>query len=641
MKVKYQGQELELPEKSLAKDLAKKAGQEGPHQALVARVNGALCDLTVPLNEGDVVDLIDFGSPEGKEVFWHTSAHVLAQAVLRLWPEAQLTIGPPIEQGFYYDFAHLHISEEAFQAIEKEVQTIVAKRFEPKRLSIKNKEEAFALFGGNPFKKELIEGFDETSQISAYRQGEFLDLCRGPHLPHLGKIKGFKLLKMSAAYWRGDVNRESLTRIYAISFPSKEELNTYLKQLEEAKKRDHRVLGAKLDLFSFHSEAPAIPFLHPRGVAIWDRLVAYWKEIHTKGGYTVIQTPQLMSKKLWERSGHWDHYRSNMFTVPLGEEKEAAIKPMNCPGCMLYFKSFSHSYREFPLRIAELGHVHRKEPSGALSGLFRVQSFHQDDAHIFLQPSQIKEETLRVLDLVKEIYETFGLQYTFELSTRPEKSIGTDQDWDIATTGLREALDVWGKPYQMNLGDGAFYGPKIDLHVHDALGRRWQCGTLQLDLALPEKFALTYKDREGSFKRPVMIHRAIFGSIERFLGILIEHFEGKFPLWMSPLPIRLIPVAKAHHPYAKEVMQTVEEAGILCDWDISEESLGKRVRKAQMEKVNYMLTIGEREMANRTVALRTRDNIVHGEVPLDAFLNSCLREFKTRQLTSPYEKEGV
>ena len=641
MKVQYRGQELELPEKSVAKDLAKTVNQQESHQALAARVNHSLCDLSVSLNEGDVVDLIDFDSPEGKEVFWHTSAHLLAQAVLRLWPEAQLTIGPPIEQGFYYDFANLHISEEAIPAIEKEVKKILGEGLEPKRFSLSSKKEALQAFGSNPFKKELIEGFDENSSITAYRQGDFFDLCRGPHLPTLSKIKGFKILKMSGSYWRGDANREKLTRIYGISFPSRERLSHYLKVLEEAKKRDHRLLGASLNLFSFHEAAPAIPFFHPKGVAIWDHLLSYWKEVHLKGGYSLIQTPQLMSKELWERSGHWEHYRSNMFIVPLGEQREAAMKPMNCPGCMLYFKASSHSYRELPLRIAEVGHVHRKEPSGALSGLFRVQSFHQDDAHIFLQPSQLKEETLAILALVKQIYQTFGLSCAFELSTRPEKSIGTDRDWEVATAGLQEALDAWKEPYQINRGDGAFYGPKIDLHVRDALGRRWQCGTVQLDLALPEKFELTYKDRDGTFKRPVMIHRAIFGSIERFLGILIEHFEGKFPLWMSPMPIRLIPVAKAHLSYAKEVMKKIQQAGLVCDWDISEESLGKRVRNAQMEKINYMLTIGDREVANQTVALRTRDNALHGEVQIAPFLEACLRELQTRQLQSPYQKEAL
>lgn len=639
MKVKCEMEELELDNGSSAKDLAEKMNQREPDQALAASINGEMRDLSTPLKEGDDVRLIDFNSPEGKEVFWHTSAHVLAQAVLRLWPDAQPTIGPPIEKGFYYDFANLEVSEEDFGKIEKEIKKILGEGLKPERFSFKGKKEAIEEFGKNPFKKELIEGFEEGSPITAYRQGEFFDLCRGPHLPTLGKIKAFKVLKTSGAYWRGDAKNEMLTRIYGISFPSREELKEYLRLLEEAKKRDHRILGAKLDLFSFKEEAPAMPFFHPNGMAVWDHLVDYWKETHLKWGYEIIKTPQLMTKELWELSGHWEHYRENMFTVEIDENHAYAIKPMNCPGCMLYFKACSHSYRELPLRVAEFGHVHRKEPSGALNGLFRVQSFHQDDAHLFMQPSQIKDEILGVLKLVKEIYQTFGLDYTFELSTRPEKSIGTDQDWEVATAGLKEALDEWGEEYKINEGDGAFYGPKIDLHVHDALDRRWQCGTVQLDMALPEKFKLEYKDSDGALKRPIMIHRAIFGSIERFLGILIEHFAGKFPFWMSPLPIRIIPVAEAHVSYGKEVMKKIQEAGFTCDCDASEESLGKRVRNAQIQQVNYMLTVGDKEVENKTIALRTRDNVVHGEVSIDDFLNNCRIEYKERKLTSLYEKE--
>ncbi|MCB1072884.1 MAG: threonine--tRNA ligase [Chlamydiia bacterium] len=639
MKVKCEMEELELDNGSSAKDLAEKMNQREPDQALAASINGEMRDLSTPLKEGDDVRLIDFNSPEGKEVFWHTSAHVLAQAVLRLWPDAQPTIGPPIEKGFYYDFANLEVSEEDFGKIEKEIKKILGEGLKPERFSFKGKKEAIEEFGKNPFKKELIEGFEEGSPITAYRQGEFFDLCRGPHLPTLGKIKAFKVLKTSGAYWRGDAKNEMLTRIYGISFPSREELKEYLRLLEEAKKRDHRILGAKLDLFSFKEEAPAMPFFHPNGMAVWDHLVDYWKETHLKWGYEIIKTPQLMTKELWELSGHWEHYRENMFTVEIDENHAYAIKPMNCPGCMLYFKARSHSYRELPLRVAEFGHVHRKEPSGALNGLFRVQSFHQDDAHLFMQPSQIKDEILGVLKLVKEIYQTFGLDYTFELSTRPEKSIGTDQDWEVATAGLKEALDEWGEEYKINEGDGAFYGPKIDLHVHDALDRRWQCGTVQLDMALPEKFKLEYKDSDGALKRPIMIHRAIFGSIERFLGILIEHFAGKFPFWMSPLPIRIIPVAEAHVSYGKEVMKKIQEAGFTCDCDASEESLGKRVRNAQIQQVNYMLTVGDKEVENKTIALRTRDNVVHGEVSIDDFLNNCRIEYKERKLTSLYEKE--
>jgi len=638
MKVKCDNQELELPTGSSAKELAEKMNLREPHQALAVSINGNQLDLDSQLSDGDDVKLLDFESEEGKEVFWHTSAHVLAQAVLRIWPKAVPTIGPPIENGFYYDFANLDISKGDFPRIEKEIKKILGENFKPERHEFLGKKEALKEFGDNPYKKELIEGFEGGSLMTAYKQGEFFDLCRGPHLPSLGKIKAFKLLKTSGAYWRGDSKNTMLTRIYGISFPSREELKAYIKMLEEAKKRDHRVLGAKLDLFSFKEEAPAMPFFHNRGVAVWDHLVDYWKELHLRNGYETIKTPQLMTRELWELSGHWEHYKENMFTVELDDERAYAIKPMNCPGCMLYFKGRSHSYRELPLRIAEFGHVHRKEPSGALNGLFRVQSFHQDDAHIFMQPNQIKDEILGVLQLVKEIYETFGLHYTFELSTRPEKSMGSDEDWKVTTAGLQEALDEWGSNYKINEGDGAFYGPKIDLHVHDAIGRRWQCGTIQLDMSLPEKFKLEYKDSDGEYKRPIMIHRAIFGSIERFLGILIEHFAGKFPFWMSPLPVRVIPVAEAHADYARDVARQIREAGFLCDCDESPESLGKRVRNAQLLKINYMLTVGDKEVQNKSIALRTRDNVVHGEIKLEDFLKNCTIEYKERKLTSPYQE---
>ena len=637
-KVKYEKDEIDLPDGATGKDLAEKLNLRDPHQSIAIEINGTTADLSHPLEEGDAVKLWHFDDPEGKEVFWHTSAHVLAQAVLRLYPDAQPTIGPPIENGFYYDFANLQISDEDFKKIEKEVKKILSENFKPELHRFKDKADALKEFGNNPYKKELIEGFEEGSPITAYRQGEFFDLCRGPHMPNLGKIKAFKLLKTSGAYWRGDSDKEMLTRIYGISFPDREQLKQYLFMLEEAKKRDHRIIGAKLDLFSFKEEAPAMPFFHPNGMAVWDSLVEFWRDTHLKEGYQIIKTPQLMTKELWITSGHWEHYRENMFTSQISEDREFAIKPMNCPGCMLYYKTHSHSYREFPLRVAEFGHVHRHEPSGALNGLFRVQGFHQDDAHLFMKPDQIQEEILNVLNLVKQIYETFGLKYTFELSTRPEKSIGTDEDWEVGTQGLQKALDAAGLPYKINEGDGAFYGPKIDLHVHDALGRAWQCGTVQLDMALPERFDLEYKDADGSLKRPIMIHRAIFGSIERFLGILIEHFAGKFPLWMSPLPIRLIPVADTHAPYAHEVAANIRGTGFSCDVDDSHESVGKKVRNAQLHQINYMLTVGDNEVANKTVALRTRDNVVHGEIQLDDFLKNIESEYKERRLTSPYQE---
>jgi len=638
MRVECDGQEVELPPGSCVKDLAEKLSVKvATKQALGALVGGVVCDLCHPINEGDVVEILGFEHPEGKALFWHTSAHVLAQAVLRLYPDAMATIGPPIEQGFYYDFAQLQLSEEDFPKIEKEVKTILRENLRPERICFGGKKEAIKAFGDNPYKVELIEGLEEGSLIFAYRQGEFIDLCLGPHIQDLKRIQAFKVLKTSGAYWRGDPQRGMLTRIYAISFPEKEMLKSYLHKVEMAKKRDHREIGAKQGLFSFEEVSPAMPLFHPRGEAIWNNLVTFWREKQLSHHYEIIQTPQLMLRELWERSGHWEHYRKQMFVVDLEEKRSSyAIKPMNCLGCILYYKRGAHSYREFPLRIAELGHVHRREPSGALNGLFRVQSFHQDDAHLFMMDGQVEDEIINILKLANEIYQTFGLRCSFELSTRPEKFIGSKGNWETATAKLRCALDRCGKPYTINEGDGAFYGPKIDMHIYDALGRKWQCGTIQLDMAFPEKFGLEYKDSNGEIKRPVMIHRAIFGSMERFFAILIEHFAGKFPFWISPLPIQIIPVADRHISYSNDVLSLIRESGFLCTINQDTESLGKRVRSAQLLQINYMLTIGDREMKNRTVNLRTRDNVVHGEIDIATFLNRCAAEARQRLLTSPF-----
>jgi threonyl-tRNA synthetase len=635
--LKNNQQEIELPDGASGKDLAEKLNLRGPDQSVAIEINGQIKDLTLPLKEGDAVELLHFDTLKGREVFWHTSAHVLAQAILRLWPEAVPTIGPPIEAGFYYDFANLTISETDFEKIEQEVQKILDQNFQPQRKEFSGKKEAISLFGSNPFKKELIENFEE-GVISGYTQGEFFDLCRGPHLPALGKIKAFKVLKTSGAYWKGDSKNQMLTRVYAISFPDRKMLKEYLFLLEEAKKRDHKVIGPRLGLFSLQEEAPGMPFIHPKGMIIWNKLIEFWRELHTKAGYIEIKTPHLMSQQLWETSGHWSHYRENMYSFEI-EERHFAIKPMNCPGCMLYYKSLSHSYRDLPLRVAELGLVHRHEASGALSGLFRVRSFHQDDAHLFMRPTDIKHEILNVLALVERTYATFGLPYRLELSTRPEKSIGSDEDWDIATKGLKDALDDWGQPYRINEGDGAFYGPKIDIHIRDALGRSWQCGTIQLDMALPEKFKLEYMDSDGLLKRPVMVHRAIFGSIERFFGILIEHFVGKFPLWLSPLQVRILTVADRHEEYAQKVCQEMQKAGLICDVDASNESISKKVRNAQLMQINYILTVGDKEAENKSIALRTRDNVVHGEVQPSQLIELLSKELKERSLHSCFAKE--
>ena len=635
MQVKINKKMVDLPEGSTPKSAADHLHLTAPDQAVSVSVNGTLRDFDFLLSDGDEVTFFGFDDPQGKDVFWHTSAHVLAQAILRLWPDAQPTIGPPIENGFYYDFGNLTISDQDFEKIEAEVEKVLSENHKIKRLEFAGKSDAKEAFSKNPYKVELIEGFPDES-ISAYRQGEFFDLCRGPHMAALNKIKAFKVLKTSGAYWKGDVERPMLTRVYAISFPDKKRLKEYLFLLEEAKKRDHKVLGPMLDLFSFKEEAPGMPFIHPHGLVIWNQLIAFLRELQMED-YIEIKTPAMMSKELWERSGHWFHYKENMYTSQI-EDREFAIKPMNCPGCMLYYKTATHSYRELPLRVAEIGHVHRFEASGALNGLFRVRSFHQDDAHLFMRLDQIQEEILRLIKFADKLYMTFGLSYKLGLSTRPEKTktIGSDEEWEIATAGLKGALDDWGHSYHINEGDGAFYGPKIDIQIRDALGRHWQCGTIQLDFALPQKFELEYVDSDGSHKRPVMLHRAILGSIERFFGILVEHFSGKFPFWISPYPVRILTVADRHAPFAKEVIQRLQKVGIHADLDDTNESVGKKVRNAQLLKVNYMLTIGDKEVENQTVALRTRDNVVHGEVNIADFIAKIVQERETRALMSPF-----
>ncbi len=629
-------EELEVKENTSAKEIAEQLNLRDPSQALAVEVNGTLVDLSQSLKNGDQIKFLSFDSAEGKEVFWHTSAHLLAQAVLRIWPDAQPTIGPAIEGGFYYDFANLKISDEDFARIEKEMKTIVKENHRPQRKVIEGKQEAVKVFADNPYKCEIINEFDNDATITSYKQGEFFDLCRGPHLPNLGKIKALKILKTSGAYWRGKADNEMLTRIYGVTFPDKKLLKEHLDMLVEAKKRDHKILGPKLDLFSLKEEAPGMPFIHPKGMVIWNNLIDYWRECHARANYVEIKTPVMMTRELWEVSGHWDVYRDNMYTLQI-DERDYAIKPMNCPGGMLYYKTRTHSYRELPMRVGEIGNVHRYEPSGAVSGLFRVRCFHQDDAHIFLSPKDIEEEILDVLSLVDEIYTAFGLTYHLELSTRPEKdTIGSDEAWEQATDGLRKALDRRGRDYKVAEGEGAFYGPKIDCHIRDSIGRTWQCGTIQLDMALPERFKLEYTGIDGQRERPLIIHRALYGSIERFFGILIEHFAGRFPLWLSPRQIRILNVADRHLDYSYQLQGSFVEKGFHCEVDDSNESISKKVRNAQLDQVNYILTIGDKECENKTAALRTRDNIVHGEVSLDTFLEKISVERTHRDLTSPY-----
>lgn len=632
--------EVEISEGMTGFNLIEKLNLTSPEQASALFVNGEAKDFSCQLEKGDRVEICGFDDPRGQEVFWHTSAHVLAQAILRLFPEAKPTIGPPIEKGFYYDFANLHLSADDFPKIEKEVQTIIKENFKPERKVFSSKEEALEAFKDNPFKKELINEFDTSSPITGYTQGEFFDLCRGPHLASLGKIKAFKCMKTSAAYWRGDQERETLTRVYAISFPDRKMLKDYLTFLEEAKKRDHRVIGQKLGLFRFFDVAAGMPLMEPHGMILWNRMLDYWKELHQKADYTEIKSPVMMDKSLWEKSGHWENYRENMYVSEI-DEREYALKPMNCPACMLYYASRKHSYRELPLRVGEIGNVHRHELSGSLSGLLRVRCFHQDDAHIFMKPEDIKSEILGVLELMDELYKPFGLQYKLELSTRPEKkTIGSDEDWEMTTAALKAALDSWGRDYVINEGDGAFYGPKIDIHVQDTLGRAWQCGTVQLDMSLPERFELEYTDSDGEAKRPIMIHRALYGSIERFMAIIIEHFAGRFPFWLNPRQVKIIPVADRHIPFAEVVYDACKKNGILCEIDTSHESVSKKVRTAQMEQASYMLTIGDEECEKKNLSIRTRGGKQHRDVSMDDFFKTVLEEFHSRSLNSPYEQEA-
>ncbi|MBU3914787.1 threonine--tRNA ligase, partial [bacterium] len=492
------GSRQELPEGSSGIDLSRKIKKSLKGSALVAKINGELKELSTELKNGDEVQILTFEDQEGKEVFWHSSAHLLAQAIIRLFPDAQPTIGPAIEEGFYYDFANLSISESDFSRIEEEMNKIVKERSQPERFDYSSKDEALKVFGGNPFKKEMIEQLDEG--LSAYKQDEFVDLCRGPHIPHMGLIQAFKVTKTSGAFWRASAENEQLTRVYAVSYPDKKLLAAYLNFLEEAKKRDHRVLGKQLGLFSFHQEAPGMPFFHPKGMIIWEELMKFWDERHQEEGYSKIKTPILLTQELWENSGHWENYRENIYISEI-DDKAYAIKPMNCPGGMLYYKENQYSYRQFPMRVAEIGLVHRHEMSGALSGLFRVRCFHQDDAHIFMLPENIQSEIRGVLELAERMYSVFGLEYHLELSTRPKKSIGTDEQWALTTAGLENALKAGGYEYLINEGDGAFYGPKIDIHIKDAIGRSWQCGTIQLDMMMPERFDLTYIAADGSKQR--------------------------------------------------------------------------------------------------------------------------------------------
>lgn len=574
-----------------------------------------------------------FENPEYRKTYWHTCSHIMAQAVKRLWPEVQLAIGPAIDEGWYYDFdAPFTFTPEHLAKIEAEMKKICKERL-PIVRSEKPRVEAIAYMQerNEPYKVELINDLPEDAVISFYTQGDFTDLCAGPHLDHTGRVKhnGFKLLNSCGAYWRGDSNRKMLQRIYGIAFQSKEELETYLQRIEEAKKRDHRRLGKELGLFMLTDYGPGFPFFLPKGMVLRNTLIDYWREVHKRYGYVEVSTPMILNRQLWEQSGHWDHYKNNMYTTVIDGE-DYAIKPMNCPGGMLVYASEPHSYRDLPLRVGELGLVHRHELSGALHGLFRVRCFTQDDAHIFMTREQMESEIQNVVRLFDEVYNVFGLKYTVELSTMPEDHIGTVEEWEANQEILKKAITGMGKDFVVNEGDGAFYGPKLDFHIEDCLGRTWQCGTIQLDSQLPERFNLEYTGEDGQKHRPVMIHRVVFGSIERFIGVITEHFAGAFPLWLTPVQVKVLPVTDRAHEYAKDLTQKLVDAGIRAEDDCRSEKLGYKIREAQMQKIPYMLVVGDRDMENGTVSVRTRKGEDLGAMTMDAFLSKCLAEIASK-----------
>ena len=582
----------------------------------------------------EVKNEFTFENPEYRQTYWHTCSHVMAQAVKRLWPEVKLAIGPSIDEGWYYDMdAPFAFTPEHLEQIEAEMRKICKEKLKLERFELPREEAVkFMEEKGEPFKVELIQDLPEDAHISFYKQGEFTDLCAGPHLDSTGRIKGnaLKLTACNAAYWRGDSNRETLQRIYGIAFPKKDELDAYLQRIEEAKKRDHRRLGKELGLFTIMDEGPGFPFFLPKGMVLKNTLIDYWRQVHKRYGYVEISTPIMLNRSLWERSGHWDHYKNNMYTTVI-DDTDFAIKPMNCPGGMLVYQTQPRSYRDLPLRMGELGLVHRHELSGALHGLMRVRCFTQDDAHIFMTPDQIKDEIKGVVQLIDKVYSLFGFEYHIELSTMPEDHMGSDEDWARATDGLRSAIEELGREYTVNEGDGAFYGPKLDFHLVDAIGRTWQCGTIQLDMQLPERFELEYTGEDGQKHRPVMIHRVVFGSIERFIGILIEHFAGAFPTWLAPVQAMIIPITDRQHEYAKELEKKLNAAGIRVEADYRSEKMGYKIREAQLKKIPYMLVVGDKEMEDGTVAVRARKEEKGGTMTVDAFLAAIRAEIDSKE----------
>ncbi|WP_308523027.1 threonine--tRNA ligase [uncultured Veillonella sp.] len=609
--------------KQLSNSLAKKV--------LAANVNGELTDLREELVDGSEVAFLTFEEDGGKHTLRHTASHILAQAVKRLWPEAKLAIGPAIDKGFYYDIDMEHtLTPEDLGKIEKEMSRIVKENL-PITKSVMSRQEAIEFFKSKneDYKVELIEDLPEDAVISCYAQGDFIDLCAGPHVASTGKVKAFKLQSIAGAYWRGDEKNKMLQRIYGTAFEKKEELDAYLHLLEEAAKRDHRKLGKELGLFVIKEEGPGFPFFLPKGMALRNELENFWREVHHEFDYEEIRTPIILNKQLWETSGHWFHYRENMYTTIIDDE-EYAIKPMNCPGGILVYQNEMHSYRDFPLRYAELGLVHRHELSGALHGLFRVRAFTQDDAHVFMLPDQMQSELMKVIELFDRIYSQFGLKYHVELSTKPDNAMGDDAIWEAATEALRNAIEAKGIPYVINPGDGAFYGPKLDYHIEDSLGRTWQCGTIQLDMNLPERFQIEYIGEDGQKHRPIMIHRACFGSMERFIGILTEHYAGAFPTWMAPVQVKILPISEKHVEYAKELAKQMHRDYVRVEVDDRSEKIGYKIRQAQMAKVPYMLVVGDKEVEEGTVNVRKHGGDKLGSVPFEEFFNSIKIEIKER-----------
>lgn len=626
------GSVREVARGTTALQVAESIGPRLAKAALAAKVNGEVVDLSTPLHEDAKLAILTWDSAEGREVFRHTSTHIMAQAVKRLWPEAKLTVGPPLENGYFYDIDIRPLTPEDLEKIEEEMRRIIAEDLPIQREEV-SRAEALKLFEelGETYKIELINELPDGETISLYRQGEFVDLCRGPHLPSTGRVKAPKLMSVAGAYWRGDQNNQQLQRLYGTSFPSQKELEQYLFQLEEAKRRDHRKLGQELELFSLRDESPGMPFWHPKGMQLWNTLQNWSRELQARHGYQEVSTPQVLKTDLWHRSGHYNHYRDNMYFMNVDEE-EYGLKPMNCPCHCLLFSERVHSYRELPIRIAEYGRLHRYELSGALHGLLRVRTLVQDDAHIFCREDQIEEEIRNVLGIVDEIYSTFGMKYTIKLSTRPDDYMGDLETWNAAEASLERALRDMGRDFELNPGDGAFYGPKLDFDVHDSLGRVWQCATVQLDFQMPRKFELKYTDADGKEKTPVMIHRAIMGSLERFIGILIEHFAGAFPVWLAPEQVRVLPITDRNRDYAEQVVAQLREAGIRASGDWRNEKVNYKIREAQLQKVPFMLVVGDKEEAAGTVAVRRRESGDQGSQPLADFIAAVQAEVKAKAL---------